>query len=72
MHEHHIIIGIVVFCLPAYVFGRNAVSVGDDCTACSIAFFLVPCHCLIARAYIRGKIRQKQQIYVSIRSIVSQ
>lgn len=59
--------GILVFCFPAYVFGMNATLVGEDRTACCcvVSCILCPLHCLAARAYVRGKIREKQGIRVS-------
>lgn len=63
-------IGIFVFCFPTYMFGRSAKTVGDNSCMCGSALCFCPVHCLFARAYIRGKIREKQNITVSIASSV--
>ena len=56
----------MVYCFPTYIFGRNAESVGDESCACASALLFCPLHCLFARAYIRGKIREKREIRVSM------
>ena len=55
----------MVYYFPGYVFGRNAAFVDEGNVACCLAMHCLPVHCLIARAYVRGRIREKQGIRVS-------
>ena len=56
----------MVYCFPAYMFGVNAEHVGENCVACTTAAHMCPFHCLLARTHVRGKIREKQGINVSM------
>lgn len=52
---------IAVFLCPAYVFGKNAEAVGENCCLCALSQH-VPGLNLYTRAYIRSKIRELKQI----------
>ena len=60
----------MVFCFPPYMHGRNAIAVGDSGCACACAACCCPFHCCLARTYIRGKIREKQGIIVSMHATI--
>lgn len=59
-----IVLGIITYFCPCYVFGKNAESVGDSCCLCGLVYFIEPVN-LYARTHIRGKIREKKGINVS-------
>ena len=56
----------MVYCFPCYMFAVNAEKVGEKYSACHCAACCCPFHCLLARTYVRGKIRTKQGITVSM------
>lgn len=57
-------LGCITFLCPAYVFGKNAEAVGENCALCAFSQY-VPGVSLCARTYIRGKIRKEKGIMVS-------
>ena len=52
---------VIAFCVPCFVFGKNAEKVGEDCLPCALAFY-VPGLNMFAATKIRGLIREKRGI----------
>lgn len=60
-----VVVGIMVYLCPCYVFGKNAEAVGQSCVLCGLVYLIDPAN-FWARVYIRGKLREDRGIAVSV------